>query len=66
MIPADRPIAATLTAQQWNVVLGALQEAPWRVANPVIQALFPQINPQEDDAPRPPASGNGVDEHVSN
>ena len=63
--PTD-PVAITLEAQQWNVVIGAPMEAPWRVADPVIRAITSQTTeqPQPLDQAVPPAhKGNGADEH---
>ena len=40
-------ISATLEAQEWNVVLAALQELPFRVSAPVIQKLRQQLMPEQ-------------------
>jgi hypothetical protein len=57
--PTD-PISITLEAQQWNTVLGALAEAPWRIADPVIRAIASQTNPPAiADPPAVPARTNG-------
>lgn len=65
--PTD-PISITLEAQQWNVVIGALMEAPWRVVDPVLRAINAQATeqppPQPLDQAVPPAhKRNGADEH---
>ena len=39
--PEER-LVVTLTAQQWNIVLGALGEAPFRIAQPVVQQIIAQ------------------------
>ena len=61
----DQPIAVTLEAQQWNVVLGALGEAPWRISNPLIQKIVGQIEQSQQGEPVPlEQRGNGIDEHA--
>lgn len=65
----DQPLAVTLEAQQWNVVLGALQEAPWRIADPVIRKIAQQIeqSQQTQGEPLPAAQrSNGADAHAPN
>jgi hypothetical protein len=39
----DQLLTATLEAQQWNVVMAALHDAPYRVAAPLIEALSRQL-----------------------
>lgn len=58
-MPPDRPLSVTLAAQEWNLVLGALGEAPWRVAQPLIQKIVGQIEglPIEQRS-------NGADDHA--
>ena len=58
----DQPLTATLTAQQWNVVLAALGEMPAKHSMTVIQSLLRQMPIEE---PPPQQRGNGVDDHVS-
>ena len=60
----DQPIAITLEAQQWNVVLGALGEAPWRLSNPVIQRIVGQIQQSQGEPVPLEKRGNGIDEHA--
>lgn len=62
--PTD-PISITLEAQQWNIVIGALMEAPWRIADPVIRAITGQTTeqPQPADQVPPAHKANGADEH---
>lgn len=43
---ADDQIAVTLTAQQWNAVLGMLAEQPYRASFPLIQQIQAQCNQQ--------------------
>jgi hypothetical protein len=52
-IPATTPFTVTLEAQQWNAVLAALTDAPYRVSAPLIQAISNQLQEQ--------ASPNGAD-----
>lgn len=44
-IDRDTPLAATLTAQEWNVVLSLLMavEAPYNVTAPLISRLREQL-----------------------
>jgi hypothetical protein len=41
---ANQQITATLEAQEWNVIFGALNELPMRVARPVFDKLMSQLN----------------------
>jgi hypothetical protein len=43
--PTDR-FVVTLEAQQWNAVLAALLEAPYRIAAPLVQAVSEQLHAQ--------------------
>lgn len=45
-IPPDTALSVTLEAQQWNTVMAALSEAPYRVAAPLIQAITGQLQNQ--------------------
>jgi hypothetical protein len=67
-IPPNAPISITLEAQEWNAVIGLLQEGPYRLVAPLIaklgnqaqvaaQALAAQIGP-----PLNGAVPNGQDE----
>jgi hypothetical protein len=42
-IPLTQPFAVTLEAQQWNNVLAALAETPFKIAAPLIQAISEQL-----------------------
>jgi hypothetical protein len=42
-IPLTQPFTVTLEAQQWNAVLAALSEAPFKIAAPLIQAISEQL-----------------------
>lgn len=36
--PTDR-IAVTLETQQWNIIIVALAEAPWKLADPILREI---------------------------
>lgn len=36
-------ITLTLSAQVYNLIVRAVSEMPWRVANPVFQEIDPQV-----------------------
>jgi len=59
-VNATDPVTVTLEAQQWNVVLGALAETPWRIADPVIPAIARQTQPKAEQ-PAAVHSGEGED-----
>jgi hypothetical protein len=42
-IEPDRPLSATLSAQQWNVVFAALQKLPYEMVAPIIPRLAEQL-----------------------
>ena len=63
-IQADQPISITLEAQQWNAVLGALGEAPYRIAAPLINRIVEQVQAQQSPAAPLVAKPNGADEHA--
>ena len=42
MFDANDPLPVTLTAGEWNLVLGVLHEAPYRIAQPLIQKITQQ------------------------
>lgn len=56
-LQADQQVTITLAATDWNTVLGALHEAPFRVAAPVIQRMMGQI--EQHSQPPPAAKPNG-------
>jgi hypothetical protein len=57
-IPPNTQLNVTLDAQQWNGVLAALSDAPYKVAAPLIQAMTEQLQAQ---AQMTPTTGNGLD-----
>jgi hypothetical protein len=44
IIDPTTPIAITLQAQAWNVVLAALAEQPYRISQPLIDDIKSQAN----------------------
>jgi len=60
-IPGTLDLTVTLQAQEWQTVLLALREMPYRLSNAVIAKLERGLNAaaQQQMAPRP---GNGVDQ----
>jgi|tagenome__1003787_1003787.scaffolds.fasta_scaffold20266473_2 hypothetical protein len=61
-ISPETPIGITLQAQEWNVVLGILSDAPFKMVAPIIQKLGEQAQQgaqaaAHGAAPRP----NGAD-----
>jgi hypothetical protein len=70
-VPANMPLTITLEAQQWNSVMAALAETPYRIAAPLIQAISEQLQQQaatvaEAEQTHPqarvlPTGGNGLD-----
>jgi hypothetical protein len=42
-IPATMPMTVTLEAQQWNGVMTALSEAPYKIAAPLLEAIQAQL-----------------------
>jgi hypothetical protein len=54
--PTDR-LTVTLEAQQWNQVLAALGEGPYRVVAPIVHALHDQLYAQQSE-PIPQRSDN--------
>jgi hypothetical protein len=70
--PTD-PITITLQFQQWNVVLTALGDAPWRHADPVIREIGQQAaqvtqaiqQPAAQTTAAEPVKPNGAGDHAS-
>lgn len=60
---ANDMLTITLTAAQWNVVIGGLNELPYRISATVIEALLKQVNSsgQTIDAAVAATGGNGHD-----
>jgi hypothetical protein len=55
MNPTD-PVTVTLQAQEWNSVLAALIEAPYRIAAPLVQKIGEQARGVTGQA-KPPNGG---------
>lgn len=47
-VPADAKLSVELEAQQWNVLMAALNEAPHRVAAPIFQTMTEQLSAQAE------------------
>ena len=60
----DFPISITLEAQQWNAVLAALGEAPYRIAAPLINKIVEQVQERQQAPAALAAKSNGADEHA--
>jgi hypothetical protein len=45
-VSPTHPFTVNLEAQQWNAVLAAISEAPYRVAAPLVQAISEQLQAQ--------------------
>lgn len=50
MMNPNMPVSIMLTIQQWNAVLVALMDAPYRVASPLINAIGEQARAAEASA----------------
>lgn len=61
-IAATTPLSVTLEAQQWNAVIAALAEAPYRIAAPLIQAMSEQLQQNAPDQGVPAVRQNGAAE----
>jgi hypothetical protein len=70
-IEPDKKLSVTLDATAWNNVLGALNDAPYRIAAPLIRAIVAQIEARQMppaclDAEHIPArKANGADDHAA-
>jgi len=69
-VPPTLPMSVQLEAQQWNGVLAALSDAPYRMAAPIIDAITQQLGEASRAHQGPPlmpgigvgdGMGNGVD-----
>jgi hypothetical protein len=59
-VAPNQPFTITLEAQQWNSVLAALSEAPYRVSAPLIQAISQQLQSQAPQAVPGPQPNGGM------
>jgi hypothetical protein len=61
-IAANAQLSVTLEAQQWNSVIAALAEAPYRIAAPLIQAMTEQLQQNAPGQEVPAVRQNGAAE----
>ena len=66
VVEATMPISITLEAQQWNQVMAGVGEMPWRLANPLMNAIGQQMQaaagvPLVQPGQQPAQPGNGLD-----
>jgi hypothetical protein len=52
-VAPTHPFNVQLEAQQWNAVLAAISEAPYRVAAPLVQAISEQLQGQAQQTQQP-------------
>ena len=45
-IGPNQPLTVTLSAQEWNMVMGAVNELPHRVARPLFDQIGQQLQQQ--------------------
>ena len=50
-IEPNRPLSATLTAEQWDAVLRHLDAGQHRIVRPIIDSLMAQMQQQAQSAP---------------
>lgn len=62
-IPPEQEITITLQAQHWQLIMNAVQEMPYRIAQPVVQALTQQFSQSLESAKISP-NGNGADYEI--
>jgi hypothetical protein len=60
---SNEQVTVTFTAQEWNVLLGLLIEAPYRVVAPLIQKIGEQARPQQQPVSPPLQRANGGEAH---
>ena len=58
-VAATMPLTVTLEAQQWNAVMSAIVEAPYRIVAPLVQSITEQLQAQTQQSPA--THGNGLD-----
>jgi hypothetical protein len=62
VVAATMVLSVQLEAQQWNAVMAALVEAPYRVVAPLIESITQQLQSQAQQSPvQPGVVGNGLD-----
>ena len=58
-ISPDQPLAVTLSAQEWNTVMSAVNELPHRVARPLFDRIVQQLQ-QQSQPQMPMPRGNEI------
>lgn len=69
-IAPTTPLSVTLEAQEWNVVIAALTEAPYKVVHALIQSMGGQLQAQAQQAQQAQqteahGTANGLDEALA-
>jgi hypothetical protein len=59
-ISPDQPLTVTLSAQEWNTVMSAVNELPHRVARPLFDRIGQQLQQQSQSQQMPMSRGNEV------
>jgi hypothetical protein len=59
-INPDQKLTVTLSAQEWNMVMGAVNELPHRVARPLFDRIGQQLQQQSQPQQMPMSRGNEV------
>jgi hypothetical protein len=59
-ISPDQKLSVTLSAQEWNTVMGAVNELPHRVARPLFDRIGQQLQQQSQPQQMPMMRGNEV------
>jgi hypothetical protein len=60
----DEPISITLTAAEWNVVIDALMDRPYRVAAPLVRTIGMQAKGEHPAAPEMPRPNGEIAAHA--
>jgi hypothetical protein len=48
------PVSVALDPAQWQIVINAVAEAPWKIANPIIAEVARALAPQQEAKVQPP------------
>jgi hypothetical protein len=60
----EEPISIVMLPSEWNVVLGLLVEAPYRIVAPLIQKIGEQAQTQRPMPPLHRPNGDGAEHHA--
>jgi hypothetical protein len=60
-VPAGQRLTVTLEAGQWNLVMQAINDLPYRLAAPLVPQIMEQF--QAQTAGSSGVAGNGLDHH---